>query len=201
MPSSGSRPHACAARTCGHTAASSRLPSRPRWGTSTAASLRRSAAKSPPSNLASSSLAYSSPPTTPALNCQLGYQSSCQHAEFVGTAQAPLLRVPLADGTLVASPDVPSGEMVPSLLALSDVMVWNKKKQSRQGVRPDLASRSGGGGLPRNGRSQRNQDAATPNPMIGTRARFAIVRSCRERSGHEHKERTMPHVVVKLWPG
>ena len=34
-------------------------------------------------------------------NCQIGYQSSCQHAEFVGTAQAPLLRVPLADGTLV----------------------------------------------------------------------------------------------------
>jgi len=55
-------------------------------------------------------------------NCHIGYQSSCQHAEFIGTAQAPLLRVPLADGTLVATPDVPSGEMVPSLLALSDVM-------------------------------------------------------------------------------
>src|SRR5713226_836570 len=55
-------------------------------------------------------------------NCQIGYQSSCQRAEFVGTAQAPLLRVPLAEGTLVTTPDVPSGEMVPSLLALSDVM-------------------------------------------------------------------------------
>ncbi len=55
-------------------------------------------------------------------NCRVGYQSSCQHAEFVSTAQAPLLRVPLADGTLVTTPDVPSGEMVPSLLALSDVM-------------------------------------------------------------------------------
>jgi threonine dehydrogenase-like Zn-dependent dehydrogenase len=55
-------------------------------------------------------------------NCQLGYQSSCQHKEFVTTAQAPLLRVPLADGTLVATPDVPSDDMVPSLLALSDVM-------------------------------------------------------------------------------
>lgn len=55
-------------------------------------------------------------------NCQIGYQSSCQHAEFVGTAQAPLLRVPLADGTLVATADVPPGDMVPSLLALSDVM-------------------------------------------------------------------------------
>jgi len=55
-------------------------------------------------------------------NCRVGYQSSCQHADFVSTAQAPLLRVPLADGTLVTTPDVPSGEMVPSLLALSDVM-------------------------------------------------------------------------------
>src|SRR5260370_30353932 len=55
-------------------------------------------------------------------NCQIGYQSSCQHAEFVGTAQAPLLRVPLADGTLVATPDVPSKDLIPSLLALSDVM-------------------------------------------------------------------------------
>jgi threonine dehydrogenase-like Zn-dependent dehydrogenase len=55
-------------------------------------------------------------------NCRAGYQSSCQHAEVVGTAQAPLLRVPLADGTLVATESVPSGDMIPSLLALSDVM-------------------------------------------------------------------------------
>src|SRR5881392_1814854 len=40
-------------------------------------------------------------------NCQAGYQSSCQHRELVGGAQAPLLRVPLAEGTLVATPDVP----------------------------------------------------------------------------------------------
>jgi len=26
-------------------------------------------------------------------NCQIGYQTSCQHAEFVGTAQASVLRV------------------------------------------------------------------------------------------------------------
>jgi len=29
--------------------------------------------------------------------CRAGYQSSCQHAELIGGAQAPLLRVPLAD--------------------------------------------------------------------------------------------------------
>ena len=55
-------------------------------------------------------------------HCQFGYQTSCQHKEFVGGAQAPLLRVPLADGTLVATPEIPSDEMIPDLLALSDVM-------------------------------------------------------------------------------
>ena len=55
-------------------------------------------------------------------NCQAGYPSSCQHREFVGGAQAELLRVPLADGTLVATPDVPDDTQLPSLLALSDVM-------------------------------------------------------------------------------
>jgi len=55
-------------------------------------------------------------------NCRAGYQSSCQHKVFVGDAQAPLLRVPLADGTLVATPDIPSDDLIPSLLTLSDVM-------------------------------------------------------------------------------
>jgi threonine dehydrogenase-like Zn-dependent dehydrogenase len=53
--------------------------------------------------------------------CRAGYQSSCQHAEFVGGAQAPVLRVPLADGTLVATSEVPSKDMIPSLLSTSDV--------------------------------------------------------------------------------
>src|SRR6266566_604909 len=56
------------------------------------------------------------------LNCQFGYQSSCMHREGVSGAQSPLLRVPLVDGTLVATPDVPSEELIPSLLTLSDVM-------------------------------------------------------------------------------
>lgn len=54
--------------------------------------------------------------------CQHGYQSSCQQAEFVGGAQAPLLRVPLAEGTLVATPGTPLNELIPSLLATSDVL-------------------------------------------------------------------------------
>jgi threonine dehydrogenase-like Zn-dependent dehydrogenase len=55
-------------------------------------------------------------------HCRAGYPTSCQHKEFVGGAQAPLLRVPLADGTLVAAPEVPPDDLIPSLLALSDVM-------------------------------------------------------------------------------
>src|SRR4051812_4435856 len=54
-------------------------------------------------------------------HCNFGYQTSCQHREFVGGAQAPVLRVPLADGTLVATPGVPADDLLPSLLAASDV--------------------------------------------------------------------------------
>ena len=55
-------------------------------------------------------------------HCRYGYQSSCVHREFISGAQAPVLRVPLADGTLVAMPELPPADMIPSLLALSDVM-------------------------------------------------------------------------------
>ena len=55
-------------------------------------------------------------------HCRAGYQSSCMHREFMTRAQAPVLRVPLADGTLVATPDVPPDEMIPSLLTTSDVL-------------------------------------------------------------------------------
>lgn len=54
--------------------------------------------------------------------CQDGYQSSCVQREFMLGAQASLLRVPLADGTLVATNDVPPKEMIPSVLATSDVL-------------------------------------------------------------------------------
>jgi threonine dehydrogenase-like Zn-dependent dehydrogenase len=55
--------------------------------------------------------------------CRAGYQSSCVHREPMGAlgAQAERLRVPLADGTLVATP-MPADDLVPSLLAASDVL-------------------------------------------------------------------------------
>ena len=56
--------------------------------------------------------------------CQAGYQSRCVNAVPMGSlgAQAPYLRVPLADGTLVATPELPPASMIPSLLAASDVL-------------------------------------------------------------------------------
>ena len=55
-------------------------------------------------------------------NCDHGFQTSCVHGEFVGGAQAEYPRVPLADGTLVAIPGAVDDELVPSLLACSDVL-------------------------------------------------------------------------------
>jgi len=55
-------------------------------------------------------------------HCRAGYQTSCAHRQWVVGAQAPFLRVPMADGTLVATPEVPSANLVPSFLAASDVL-------------------------------------------------------------------------------
>lgn len=57
--------------------------------------------------------------------CQTGYQSKCINAEFVSVGigtQAGKARIPLADGTLVKTPGVPDEDLVPSLLAASDVL-------------------------------------------------------------------------------
>ncbi|GAB2976791.1 zinc-dependent alcohol dehydrogenase family protein [Streptomyces pseudoechinosporeus] len=55
-------------------------------------------------------------------NCQAGYQSNCARREFMSTCQAEYVRIPNAHGTLVATPDLPADDVVPSLLAVSDVM-------------------------------------------------------------------------------
>jgi threonine dehydrogenase-like Zn-dependent dehydrogenase len=57
--------------------------------------------------------------------CRAGYPSRCVHAEFVhGTigTQSERARIPYADGTLVATPGMPDEDLVPSLLAASDVL-------------------------------------------------------------------------------
>ncbi|MEP7035467.1 MAG: zinc-dependent alcohol dehydrogenase family protein [Actinomycetota bacterium] len=65
-------------------------------------------------------------------HCQVGMQSACSTGGFWGGpdrdglmvdgGQGEYIRVPLADGTLVSTRETPDAAMVPSLLALSDVM-------------------------------------------------------------------------------
>lgn len=55
-------------------------------------------------------------------HCRVGFQSSCVQHELMAGAQAPLARVPLADGTLVATSELPPDDLIPSLLATSDVL-------------------------------------------------------------------------------
>ena len=66
------------------------------------------------------------------INCRNGVSTSClnggwwgsddRDGKFVDGAQGERVRVPLADGTLVATPEVPDDAQVPHLLALADVM-------------------------------------------------------------------------------
>ncbi|WP_410787849.1 zinc-binding dehydrogenase [Kribbella sp. C-35] len=58
--------------------------------------------------------------------CREGLQTSCRHGGFwnagdVAGGQAEAVRVPLADGTLVAVPVEETSPLIPSLLTLSDV--------------------------------------------------------------------------------
>ena len=56
--------------------------------------------------------------------CRAGYQSRCIHAQLIGSigTQAQFARIPLADGTLVATRGMPAPDLIPSLLAASDVL-------------------------------------------------------------------------------
>lgn len=56
--------------------------------------------------------------------CQAGYQSRCVHVVPMGRVgtQAEFSRIPHADGTLVATPGQPDDDLIPSLLAASDVL-------------------------------------------------------------------------------
>ncbi|WP_444948103.1 zinc-dependent alcohol dehydrogenase family protein [Micromonospora ureilytica] len=56
--------------------------------------------------------------------CRAGYQSGCIHRVLMGTigSQSQYARVPLADGTLIATHEVPPADLIPSYLAASDVL-------------------------------------------------------------------------------
>ncbi|MFC0624772.1 zinc-dependent alcohol dehydrogenase family protein [Kribbella deserti] len=74
-------------------------------------------------------------------NCQAGMHSVCKNGGFVSNlpadgGQGQFARVPQADGTLVATPEMPDRSLIPSLLTLSDVMGtgWHAAVSAR--VRP-----------------------------------------------------------------
>ncbi|MFD4371265.1 zinc-dependent alcohol dehydrogenase family protein [Streptomyces sp. NPDC058486] len=55
-------------------------------------------------------------------HCRNGFPSNCLHRAFMSTCQAEYIRIPNAEGTLVATEEVPGEEFWPGLLAVSDVM-------------------------------------------------------------------------------
>src|SRR4051812_46916232 len=72
-------------------------------------------------------------------HCRAGYQTSCAHRQPVMGAQAPLLRGPRADGTLVGTREVPSADRIPSLLAASDVLGTGWFAADAANVKPGAA--------------------------------------------------------------
>lgn len=80
------------------------------------------------------------------VHCRHGIQTSCVNGEWWGSTdssghvidggQGEYVRVPMADGTLVATPEVPDDALVPALLTLSDVMGTGHHAARAAGVGP-----------------------------------------------------------------
>ncbi|KQY47602.1 zinc-dependent alcohol dehydrogenase family protein [Cellulomonas sp. Root137] len=68
--------------------------------------------------------------------CRKGMHSACQHGGGFDGCQAEKIRIPNADGTLIATPGQPDADLVPSLLALSDVMATGWHAAVSAGVGP-----------------------------------------------------------------
>lgn len=68
--------------------------------------------------------------------CVKGMHASCQHGGGFDGCQAERIRIPNADGTLLATPAQPDEDLIPSLLALSDVMCTGWHAAVCAGVTP-----------------------------------------------------------------
>jgi threonine dehydrogenase-like Zn-dependent dehydrogenase len=70
------------------------------------------------------------------LVCKAGSQANCLNVTGYDGCQAELIRVQNADGTLLATPEHPDEALVPSVLALSDVMCTGWHAAVSADVRP-----------------------------------------------------------------
>ena len=68
--------------------------------------------------------------------CKRGMQSHCPNGGGYDGCQAEAIRIPNADGTLIATPEHPDDDMIPGLLALSDVMATGWHAAVSANVRP-----------------------------------------------------------------
>ncbi|TDD58211.1 IMP dehydrogenase [Kribbella antibiotica] len=71
-------------------------------------------------------------------HCRAGFQTACDNLVGYGSSRADggqgeYVKLPYADGTLVATPELPDEAMIPSLLTLSDVMGtgWHAARSAR----------------------------------------------------------------------
>jgi threonine dehydrogenase-like Zn-dependent dehydrogenase len=71
-------------------------------------------------------------------HCRAGVHTSCLQGTGYDGCQSELIRVPLADGTLVATPELPPKDLIPSLLTLSDVMATGWHAAVSAGVKPGM---------------------------------------------------------------
>ena len=148
--------------------------------------------RSPPSGRASSSSGRSSPPTTPARSAGPATSPPASHREAFGAdrrAQAERMRVPLADGTLVATPEVPDADLVPQLPGRLRRARHRLVRRRRRRGRP--------GQDRRRGRRRRRRAARRPGRQAARRgadhrdepARAAAAAGAGVRR-HRHRHRT-----------
>jgi threonine dehydrogenase-like Zn-dependent dehydrogenase len=71
-------------------------------------------------------------------HCRAGVHTSCQQVSGYDGCQSELIRIPLAEGTLVPTPEQPAEDFIPSLLALSDVMATGWHAAVSAGVEPGM---------------------------------------------------------------
>ena len=73
-------------------------------------------------------------------HCQGGFHSACANGGGYDGCQAEYIRIPQADGTLLATPETPPDDLIPSVLALSDVMATGWFAAVSAGVEPGMTA-------------------------------------------------------------